>query len=908
MVTDRRLIFLSIWFAVLLVGARLTILLQYSAGVSSDYLLSLLISLANEFVIGLIISFGLFKLKKGIALSFYLIAAIFVIAYKLACFHYESVFSRLPGSELFYYVSELSHLGSSLDSNIPAFSFLIEIIVVCGLYFLLVYYLINRTSGIPKQSRGMEWLTFFALLVCIISQTVPKMIPDRFFWGSREALIWMIQSQFIKERYELDKMQLLEKDFQRFLQYHGKAATALVPDPEYPLCRFTHKDIEGGVKRNAILLILEGVGKYEIDRVIDGKLMMPNLKRIASENISFNNVIAPGTRSAQALTAIFSGLPAQPFNNYLWVDPMLKFNGFPKTLAASGYTTAYFHGSDLAFENQRLYLQEIGFNEIHEYDPEKPYKVYGWGYDDGVMFGELRRWIENHQRHQAAKPYFASMFTLSTHDPYVLPVDWQPRFSNKTRVMPNAADWSLIEGDSNIISGFAESYAFLDHYLGQFYNWYKANEPETLLIITSDHAPHLFNDGNDIESRGIQFTVPFIVAGLADAEKAEYQSYQNRSGALNDIPATLMGMLDQKDHECDLGVNLLSPEKNWPKDRYLYAMGGNNLEGMFIRHNNSEILYDRVRKEFRSVVRKANTDTEISTMNAVSDDLLEFYSTINSVHYYLLHKDAYFRHGGKDKHGVKDKVDDQILPDVEDAIFVSHRGNLDGPGDLKNENSRQSLDAVVASDMDWVEIDVQVTRDGVPILMHDATVEIGGESRYIDTLTFPELLAVDGYADVLTLQEAVSLYTPYLNLLIEIKPPREISKTLHIIREVAKIVRNKPAGKKIIVDSFQSAIVSSVKQHCQCEVGFDTPYGEKVTVEALQQYKRSGIDWIYVHYSVVDETLINNAHANGLRVMAYTVNTPEIIEAWKSHQMPDGIITDDIRIMQQFDMANADGR
>ncbi len=902
MVTDRRLLILSLWFAVLIVGARLTILMTYSIGVGSDYLLALALSLVNEFVAGLIVSFGLFKFKKGIILNLYLVFIVFIIAFKLACFHYEAVFNKLPGAELFYYFSELPHLTSSLESNIPASGLILEVMLVCGIFFALAFYFKRVNSANKEEIKILEYLAFVLVLMSIILQAVPALVPDRFFWGSREAVIWMFQSQFIKERYELDKMQLQEKDFKRFLQYHGHDGAALVPAPQFPLCTFNSENIRPRTKRNVILLILEGVGIHEIDKIIDGKLMMPNLKRIAGENVSFNKVIAPGTRSAQALAAIFSGLPAQPFYNYLWVDPMLHFNGFPKTLVASGYVTAYFHGSDLSFENQRLYLQEIGFNEIYEYDPDKPYKVYGWGYDDGVMFGELRNWIKNQRQSHDHQPYFASMFTLGTHDPYVLPSDWEPRFSNKTRVMPNVADWSHIEGDKNIVSGLAESYAFLDHHLGQFYDWLKANEPETLLIITGDHAPHLFNDGHDIESKGIQFTVPLILAGLSDQEKGNYQPYQNRLGGLHDIPATLMELLGQADHECDLGVSLLLDENKWPEVRYVYAMGGNNLEGMFIRNDKEEILYDRIRKEFREVKRKPGEKTELVTMEKVPDELLDFYSTINPVHYYLLQKDAYFRHG------ITDKIETEAIPQVVTPVFVSHRGNLNGPGNEGIENSGSSLDAVATSAMEWVEIDVQITRDGIPVLMHDATVETGGETRYIDTLTLQELRAQEAYATTLTLEEAVARYTADLNLLIEIKPPREIAKTLHVSREVARIVRDKPDGKKIIVDSFQNAIVSSVKQHCECEVGLDTPYGEKVTLANIEQYKRNNIDWVYVHYSVIDEALIKDAHNNGLRVMAYTVNSPEIIETWKTQQLPDGIITDDIKIMRQFNMATADGR
>jgi len=55
-----------------------------------------------------------------------------------------------------------------------------------------------------------------------------------------------------------------------------------------------------------------------------------------------------------------------------------------------------------------------------------------------------------------------------------------------------------------------------------------------------------------------------------------------------------------------------------------------------------------------------------------------------------------------------------------------------------------------------------------------------------------------------------------------------------------------------------------------------------------------------VHQSVIDQELIRNAHDNGLKVMAYTINSPETVESWIANQLPDGIIIDDINIMYKF--------
>ncbi|WP_406199878.1 glycerophosphodiester phosphodiesterase [Kitasatospora sp. NBC_01560] len=52
-------------------------------------------------------------------------------------------------------------------------------------------------------------------------------------------------------------------------------------------------------------------------------------------------------------------------------------------------------------------------------------------------------------------------------------------------------------------------------------------------------------------------------------------------------------------------------------------------------------------------------------------------------------------------------------------VVIGHRGSpLGAP-----ENTMASFEQALAQGADWLETDVQTTRDGVPVLMHDATVD-----------------------------------------------------------------------------------------------------------------------------------------------------------------------------------------
>jgi len=870
------LLLLSIFFSFLILASRIYVLHRYAGSISFDYMLGLLLGLTNTFVLGLVLSSIILFLNKNLLsriITFIFSASI--VIFELACFHYEAEFGRLPGIDILYYISELEHLSSSLEYNLPLDELLLETLIVLLLFYRGVRWVqaINIISHVT--GKLLEYLCSLIVMISIAIQTYPAMVPDKYFWGSREPILWMLQSKFIKQSYQFNDLKLDEIHFNEFLQYHGVNSLSRVLDPAYPLCQFSEKSNNELSKRNVILLVLEGLGEHELWKEFNAKSMMPNLQKIAADGVYFKNIYASGIKSVQALPSIFSGLPASTYKNYLWHAPMISFNGFPLKLTEQGYSTAFFHGSDLSFEQQREYLKEVGFKTFFEYDPESDKPVIAWGYDDGIMFDELKSWIE-----KSNQPFFTSLFTLSTHEPYVLPNDWKANYSETVRTLPNPLDQMSLRGERDTITAMAETYSFLDFHLGRFFNWLKRYDENAIIVITGDHAPHIVNGKHGIAETDFRFKVPLIITGLSDIEKSKYRNYTSRLGGLYDIPATLLDILGYPKMKCDLGVSLISSQPDWPAERYVYSIGGDSLEKIYIRQKNDGYVYDRVKKQ---LLKKTNGGM-VEPSEVEKGKVLSFLNNINAVHYYLLEKNAFFQS--------KDIQNIQPINKVLKPIFISHRGNLKGEGEPFTENRPVLLDEVLHSEMDWVEVDVRLTKDGVPVLLHDDFITVDGNNIPLNSLSYMELILFEDYKDVLTLEAALDRYAEDLNMLIELKSVVRIQEILHITREVSRIINEKKNKKRIIVDSFHDTIARSIKNQCDCEVGLDAPFMEKLSELDLKYYKKMGMDWIYVHYSVIDQELMRTAHLLGLKVMAYTVNSSAIIDNWKKTELPDGIITD----------------
>ena len=317
----------------------------------------------------------------------------------------------------------------------------------------------------------------------------------------------------------------------------------------------------------------------------------------------------------------------------------------------------------------------------------------------------------------------------------------------------------------------------------------------------------------------------------------------------------------------------------------VYSFAGDSLESMYIWLGGRELLLDRVTKQ----VREVNPDKKARLAGKAFATLAglagQYIDNVYPIDYYLLKKNKYAPPAGMDKY--------RPVKGLAQPLVVSHRGNIDGESPASVENSSAALDRVLGSDFKWVEVDVQLTRDGKLVLMHDPDITVDGKQKLLLDLTLAELKAIPGYANVLTLAEAIERYSDKIKMLIEIKPQARRGDLSLLSRETVRLLANRTDKDRFIVDSFHDYLASSIKHGCDCEVGYDAQYEKHLTDGDLQFIAKMKVDWVYVEYHVVDRDFIEKAHAYGLKVMAYTVDDADVIQKWKSAGLlPDGVITD----------------
>lgn len=782
------------------------------------------------------------------------LAALAFLGYAAAS-HYHAVFNRLPTGHRILQITQPGGLKHSLLANAPVLQVLAEVVLPCIVLWIFIRWFGPRTEAAvgrrgARIAVALPWTVLLAVnLIAVMAGT------GSFRQGAQSPFAVALRNWQPEEplgaadESERPNTPAIGESLVQVVQTRLAVPAPEPDDRTYPYCR---RDDEGAVDglrpRNVIILILESVGMRELELPA-----MNNLRAIAADGTLFERFFASGAQSSQGTVSIFSGIPAATHRRLLLRTPLRRLDGFASDLRSRGFRTAYFHGSDLSFEQQRTYLRTVGFEELYEPDLARDQRI-GWGLPDGVMLDRLRGWLEEQKA-----PALAALFTVSTHDPYELP-----------QGAPSARG-------ADAWSKFVASLEYLDEELGRFYRWYAEHEyPKgTLLFITGDHMPRLPHPNDPPQTSTGELEYRFRVPLIAVGRGIEREVRSELGGHL-DVGPTVLGSLGWDRRGCYQGRNLLSEPVT---GRWIPSVAGEEMNFLFIHDGDERWTVDfmegtlrrfnwRDDPQFERALPIAAKSGRVSAVRGFAQAYLQLGGYLNGLDRYVTPSAVV---------AVKPPQRKAVRPSAS-PILVSHRGNTQGPEhpDAPRENTQAAIQAAIDAGMEWVEIDMQVTREGIVVLAHDPVVE----GAPIASMSLAELRSRDPSAS--TLEEVLRRFGSQVGFCLEIKPQQFLEK-LSIVQGVIKLL---PLAKRgAIVDSFSRAAVEAMQRHSDVETGFDLPQ-RTPRDEWLVYASERGFDWVYVRHDFITPAFIDRAHELGLRVMAYTIN-----DGAKPANV-DGIITD----------------
>lgn len=209
-------------------------------------------------------------------------------------------------------------------------------------------------------------------------------------------------------------------------------------------------------------------------------------------------------------------------------------------------------------------------------------------------------------------------------------------------------------------------------------------------------------------------------------------------------------------------------------------------------------------------------------------------------------------------------------------ITIAHRGaKAHAP-----ENTIASFEKAIEMGVDMIELDIQISKDFIPMVIHDATVNrTTSATGNVANFSAKELqqLGVPSLEDVFTLvQNKCSIN-------IEIKVYAATQPVLDVLQSSSFNV------EKIIISSFDWHVLQEIRfQSDTIKLGVLTETDISLAIGFATFIKAFAIH-PYYHLLTIDN--VEKIKEKGLKLYTWTVNEPEDITFVKSLQI-DGIITD----------------
>ncbi|MBO9615046.1 MAG: sulfatase-like hydrolase/transferase [Dyadobacter sp.] len=270
-------------------------------------------------------------------------------------------------------------------------------------------------------------------------------------------------------------------------------------------------------KKNVLVIIWESFTAKAVGSLGGLKDVTPQFDQISKEGLLFTHIYASGNRSDKGMVAILSGYPAQPTTSIIKIPKKTaSLPSLPTIFKTHGWQTSFYYGGETEFANMKSYFLQQGFDrivDINDFDSKDMNSK--WGAHDHVVFNRLM-----HDLDQEKQPFFTTMFTLSSHEPFEVPT--------KTVIAGNDPEHL-----------FLNALHYTDESLGAFLReaqtkpWWK----NTLVVIIADHGHPLPETQKDKPS---EFHIPMLwLGGALTAAPSRVDTLASQT----DLAATILNQM-----------------------------------------------------------------------------------------------------------------------------------------------------------------------------------------------------------------------------------------------------------------------------------------------------------------------------------------------------------------------------
>jgi len=216
----------------------------------------------------------------------------------------------------------------------------------------------------------------------------------------------------------------------------------LILDKIQPIKQY-HNNPE--TKPNVVVFIMESYGREYIG-ALNKKANIPNYKThapfldsLSQHSMVYTNEYANGRQSIHGMSSVLAGIPS--FKDAFTSSPFpkQKIESLVSTLKGEGYDTSFFHGAANGSMGFLGFANILGIDHYYgrtEFNDDSQFDGF-WGIWDEPFFQFMKNTLDKKEA-----PFFATIFTVSSHEPYIIPDKYKNRFKEGNVPIHKCAEYT----------------------------------------------------------------------------------------------------------------------------------------------------------------------------------------------------------------------------------------------------------------------------------------------------------------------------------------------------------------------------------------------------------------------------------------------------------------------------------
>lgn len=239
----------------------------------------------------------------------------------------------------------------------------------------------------------------------------------------------------------------------------------------------TNYDLQGIAKgKNVIILQLESIQNFVINKQINGKEITPNLNKFINENIEISNMFMQSYSSTadsefSATTSLYPMENGMSYSRYY----TNKYDDIFTMFKNEGYTTSYMHGNFGFFWNRENVYKAYGVENIELKDSFLDMSENVMGYlSDELLYIQAVEKLKNYDM-----PFVSYIVSASSHTPFNL---WGLQDMSKVNI-------DVGKYKDTFFGNYLEAVNYADYAFGIFIEELKKADlyDDTVILLFGDH-------------------------------------------------------------------------------------------------------------------------------------------------------------------------------------------------------------------------------------------------------------------------------------------------------------------------------------------------------------------------------------------------------------------------------------